>query len=1813
MGKCVYNYNGTEFATREELKQHLILNGISRTVALKGNRLESDNERMLMEAEARAKYGTSDFLTFSKDDNGDTYVSINDKALQDLSSAVKTFKRPDGTEIDINLDDLASNPKESLLKLDGVRAALRVRIVDKIIDNLTRQGISTPQVDKEDLKGKLFNFLANLGISVEYFEASDDVEAIADLSKRLISLSNENDLGQFSEEVAHFAVEMFDDRRMVDKMLEKVDQTNEYKNNYLRYKIRYAQEGLTGRELDRKVRKEILGKILSQKIQDNFSETASNSAEVGIFTQLQNLWNKLLDLFRLNDTNKKFFREFGQVLDNISTSVLEGSTDTFNYMESKEYFYSLSSEDRKLKGQLENILDKIRNKYADKAKGNRYKELQRIEEEILTGQYYLAAQAMSNIIKDDVQRAADILSESRRQDPNNEFDGINFTDLFSVQTLLENFRFEMDSLEQMIVEEEIQAKMRKSAFADVELRIIKDQINSTKKVFSSIEQDMRRMSATKVEELLRKSFEAADVAPKVIEEMIEAINKQKDISSVSRWIKSPAFMGNPVVQAIVLKVMQADSKAHLRKLGVVNEFENQINKENVSVSESKELFDGYSMINGVSYEGVEAMEEERRELRDHIAEKRKELLADPNTTDVDRYNNDVENSKKEFLLNAKYHETPNKKIVVTDVNKLRVKGKLDGDLVMDQNGVVGEVIKVENGVVTVLDHLDREVKLEGKIEALEGFMNIHPNAKEIIRTYNSRKYDILRKFMVGGVVRYDLMTDGALSDLSALNAQFRRDQNEFTETGVKKSGRDLLVAQEIKRYYDERGFSPTEISPEMQDKFEEERKAAYAKGDAVYRRWLKVYSINTYDKDTFEKMETGGFKVDEEAAQGVITNKVLDTVLANLGMNLLDFQKLPDGKRFSTLYERLVEKRKKLAAPYKEIGEFNQIKGDIIEDNLALKESINRISNLLGYFPRQESRAKSDLIFDPVVNKAFENKLKSLQGEERNNFLLEHVALKPDGQFATSPITGKYIPKTYYYRTYDLYNSDETPVGKKPQPSFNWIMNNVQREEQNPDYSFELAEKGIPQYSKYVKNKYKNQKFFDLFGIDPNTDFHGLNGATKNQSLFNLRKLMLEQKAASDKREGIRGAYYTLPSVASAGAKEAFRYSGSVKEVLTNFKSLLNKAFTLTTEDEESGITGASIEQVSEDRIQEITYKNKLFTRYRAVLRNTEGKADPSLLSKDITYMYLTYIQEGIDVEEKAKVLPEINMFINKLENTSLKGKDYADSNLKKAIDPFIRRMVYNQSMESGYLINIGGIQFSTTKALRTLYHYGSKVNLGFNTPVAATGLLMGQTNIVFDAMVNKNVNKDNIAFAYSHFKDLMPDAVKTMGKLNPDSKLMQMQRFTTMIETNKINQGLLSETIYRALGEQVGFLPMEIAGRITSSISILAVTDAYRLMNTGYVVLDGNGNRKMTFSSEKDANDYAAQDPNYTIEPLKTFVNLNGFLEIRKRQEGSNYDEAAATEEYENSREFSYYNFMTEEGNSLDEDKLVQAGYTLGMSEQDKNNALDILITRMNRNIRSYNSEKEGQLSEEEKTAAQFNPFLNLAMMHKGFLPRIYASRFNSKYYNVFTGMEEEGSYTTFGRLALSSDYTMQDKAKIMGTILSLGLYRGMYNIEGLTEIEKANMRRLSSDIAMFIALGALTMLGFAAMDADDDEESLAIQYAAYIAARGFNEAMSTNIFGIVGEAYSVIKDPMPVIDMGVGFVTTPFSLPANLIGGGTIKKGAYKGKAKWFKDFVKLSALKNVYHISDPKLYNEKTLWMRNQGSWMMKNMYETFLLEE
>jgi hypothetical protein len=661
------------------------------------------------------------------------------------------------------------------------------------------------------------------------------------------------------------------------------------------------------------------------------------------------------------------------------------------------------------------------------------------------------------------------------------------------------------------------------------------------------------------------------------------------------------------------------------------------------------------------------------------------------------------------------------------------------------------------------------------------------------------------------------MSPSDLADFTALTAQFRRDQSEFTDTGVKKQGQSLTVAREIAKYYLNKGnLSNEELTPELKDKWEQERKKALAQGDDVYNRWMKIFSISTYDKEVFEKMQEGGREVDEEKASKGIGKIALDTILGNLGMTMSDFNNLPQGEQYSYLYNKLKEKRSKLVAPYKELGDFNQIKGDLIDENPALKTSLDRVTRLMSYFPMTENN-EAEIEYETIGNNAFQNKIKTLKGEDLRNFMLEHTEVN---RF------GKQVIKTFYYRTYVLKDKTKnTIVNQEVKPSFNWIINNVEREEQNPNYSFELAEKGIPQFNDYVKQQYKNQKFFDLFGIDSNTDFYAQKEATKNKELFGLRKLMLEEKAKSDKREGVRGKYFTLPSVASSGVKETVFYSDSPLEAYNNAKSILAKSFTLATEDE-SGVATVSTEKTDENTFfQELNYKNKLFTRYRNVLRDSEGKADPTLLSNDVTYMYLTYLQEGVNVEEKAKILPEVNMFIDKLENTTLDGKEYNDSNLKKALEPFIRRMIYGQSMDSGYVLNIFGKQLSTTKALQALYQYASKVNLGFNTAVATTGFLNSQISLAGEGfLTSKFVDKDNTTFAYSELGRLSPEAVGGIGGLNPKSKLLQLHRFSTMTNVREINQGLTNSRFYRAIGEQVGFLPMELAGYVTSSMSILSM-----------------------------------------------------------------------------------------------------------------------------------------------------------------------------------------------------------------------------------------------------------------------------------------------------------------------------------------------------------------------------------------------------
>lgn len=143
--------------------------------------------------------------------------------------------------------------------------------VDKILSNS----------EKQDIQKKLLKILENLGVKVtslsnylnnhkQKYGVDPSVEALSDLTQRVVALAESgNTLENLSEEVSHFLVEAYNDQNEINNVLPLVENSPEWVEQSNFYFNLYQNEGLNGAELTNKVRREILGKIISNSILNN--------------------------------------------------------------------------------------------------------------------------------------------------------------------------------------------------------------------------------------------------------------------------------------------------------------------------------------------------------------------------------------------------------------------------------------------------------------------------------------------------------------------------------------------------------------------------------------------------------------------------------------------------------------------------------------------------------------------------------------------------------------------------------------------------------------------------------------------------------------------------------------------------------------------------------------------------------------------------------------------------------------------------------------------------------------------------------------------------------------------------------------------------------------------------------------------------------------------------------------------------------------------------------------------------------------------------------------------------------------------------------------------------------------------------------------------------------------------------------------------------------------------------------------------------------------------------------------------------------
>jgi hypothetical protein len=206
---------------------------------------------------------------------------------------------------------------------------------------------TSKQLDR--LLGNFKSFLESLGFSATTLEAykeryntiygkDPDIGAIADITNKVVAFAEGNmSIESLSEEVAHIAIEFYNDQNSIVSALTNVHLTPEYKEFSEYYRSKYS-EFSEGVELEEKVRKEVLGKILKNEFLDRFSKEGKSEERAYLIDRLKEIWESFVNSVR-DRLRPSHTRDLNYLAKKIADSVIERESEDFDLTKDREGFF----------------------------------------------------------------------------------------------------------------------------------------------------------------------------------------------------------------------------------------------------------------------------------------------------------------------------------------------------------------------------------------------------------------------------------------------------------------------------------------------------------------------------------------------------------------------------------------------------------------------------------------------------------------------------------------------------------------------------------------------------------------------------------------------------------------------------------------------------------------------------------------------------------------------------------------------------------------------------------------------------------------------------------------------------------------------------------------------------------------------------------------------------------------------------------------------------------------------------------------------------------------------------------------------------------------------------------------------------------------------------------------------------------------------------------------------------------------------------------------------------------------------------------
>lgn len=838
--------------------------------------------------------------------------------------------------------------------------------------------------------------------------------------------------------------------------------------------------------------------------------------------------------------------------------------------------------------------------------------------------------------------------------------------------------------------------------------------------------------------------------------------------------------------------------------------------------------------------------------------------------------------------------------------------------------------------------------------------------------------------------------------------------------------------------------------------------------------------------------------------------------------------------------------------------DFEDLSGETIKSLIEIEKRLEDNYNAANKILDKEDRVRNEMS-ESVVNQAYKNEIKDQDIKTTNeqiDFIKEHTTDTNKNKIESARLAveayksgvRRDLPKAL--RPYITSKADaeegliayaETKLAsyfKKLQPvGFNYdsllvdiasdpesFFKNMPKDVSvTPNYIFLGQEENKRVNPKFAKNIEEGEPQLQLYDNKGNikygnkefADYFGIDDlenpkATKNQKEYELLQALYKFQDDTIEKADMKDKHsrYLLPQ---KRPETLARIANIKADSKGNLKEGFKELFAYREDDAIYGQTDGQMRVGAASKTGEMTIPRHGFNRM-----DTAGEVTDELL-----YSYMWMAQEAELRKSRVGVLGDIESIRTILANKSYGDKHGEATTTYKMFDNFVRFNIYGQSESFSFETNFGILSKKVNLAplVKKFQWWIRLVNLGFSVLTPLTSFLQGSINFQVEKFVGERIDKDASRLARKQLVKLLPESMSDVMKLTSSSKLNIMSEFLGQDSSlerfknsnyNRLTRGMASSAYMTHAAADV---PL-------SAQVMLTVLHDFR-------VVDG---KLTTFAK------FAEENKSKTRKEART-----------------------AWARYEDKALFNYIEIKN--GVAQVTDALRTEIPDIDKRMQNVRNAITVA-----------KQEVDSQIPSTDRTQMQRHALLSFLTLHKGWLITSMTRRFKSKHLNLYTGLEEEGSYSgTFGSDSFFSDLVQSWKKD------GISLKAVKENWKNSSVTRRRSMQRVGADLAVTNTLVLLALLLKNAAD-DDDDKDYVTQFAAYMSYRLAVEVTSQST-AFSNQVYKFLESPTTGLTQiqQVLDITSVFS-------GDEVTRGTYRGLSEreaWL--FKSLPALKEYWKVTN------------------------------